>query len=331
MCRWILGEIHRNSTENSTCLFILNSLYQQLIIQHSGGEKQVTGTRNILSQNNCSRIPRAPQVTVIGSGRFENHEGISELDLKHLYQSSFHEDPLSPEDIANDLTQPYRWHMDAALYATSPRCCHIAPYHRHPPQQLHFPESRTMSVAAGATLFFSSARNFEGLSDKDKDFDVNTTVQYAPLPYEYMHNYKASADRPSIHKTGREQVLHTLLDWTWDEVQSDPSGKNPSNGQPHTQIAGCCVYSLTTTNPETGHKSLISNLQEVRDICHRLQMPVYSPESVYAHAWQRGGLVLLHNRGVMHSVSGKISRYGEGRLLWQCNLASGTAPSAWKN
>ncbi|KAJ4299958.1 hypothetical protein N0V90_005206 [Kalmusia sp. IMI 367209] len=51
---------------------------------HSGGEKQVTDSRNILSQNNCSRIPRAPQVTVIGSGRVENYEGIEGLNLKHL-------------------------------------------------------------------------------------------------------------------------------------------------------------------------------------------------------------------------------------------------------
>lgn len=51
---------------------------------HSGGKKQVSDPRNILSQNNCSRIPRAPQVTLIGKGHFEGYEGIPELDLKHL-------------------------------------------------------------------------------------------------------------------------------------------------------------------------------------------------------------------------------------------------------
>jgi alpha-ketoglutarate-dependent taurine dioxygenase len=55
---------------------------------HSGGEKQVTDPRNILSQNNCSRIPRAPQVTLIGQGHIEEYEGISELDLKHLVRRS---------------------------------------------------------------------------------------------------------------------------------------------------------------------------------------------------------------------------------------------------
>jgi hypothetical protein len=51
---------------------------------HSGGEKQVIDPRNILSQNNCSRIPRAPQVTVIGHGTIKGHEDIPELHLKHL-------------------------------------------------------------------------------------------------------------------------------------------------------------------------------------------------------------------------------------------------------
>lgn len=55
---------------------------------HSGGKKQITDPRNILSQNNCSRIPRAPQVTVIGQGHIEGHEGIPALDLKHLVSRS---------------------------------------------------------------------------------------------------------------------------------------------------------------------------------------------------------------------------------------------------
>lgn len=54
---------------------------------HSGGKTQVTDKKNILSQNNGSRIPRAPQVTVIGSGNTNGHEGISDLELKHVVWS----------------------------------------------------------------------------------------------------------------------------------------------------------------------------------------------------------------------------------------------------
>lgn len=51
---------------------------------HSGGKRQVTDPKNILALNGCNRLPRAPQVTVIGKGKFEEYEGIPELDLKHL-------------------------------------------------------------------------------------------------------------------------------------------------------------------------------------------------------------------------------------------------------
>lgn len=51
---------------------------------HSGGKRQVTDPKNILALNGCNRLPRAPQVTVIGKGHYEGYEGIPKLDLKHL-------------------------------------------------------------------------------------------------------------------------------------------------------------------------------------------------------------------------------------------------------
>ena len=57
---------------------------------HSGGEKAVMDPKNILSKNNCARIPRAPQVVLIGQGRFEGHEGLPALDLKHVVRLALH-------------------------------------------------------------------------------------------------------------------------------------------------------------------------------------------------------------------------------------------------
>lgn len=51
---------------------------------HSGGDKVVTDKKNILAQNRGSRVPRAPQVTIIGKGKWTGHEGLPELDLKHV-------------------------------------------------------------------------------------------------------------------------------------------------------------------------------------------------------------------------------------------------------
>lgn len=51
---------------------------------HSGGLKMVKEKDNILSKNGGDRIPRAPQVSVLGSGHFKDYEGLPEIHLRHL-------------------------------------------------------------------------------------------------------------------------------------------------------------------------------------------------------------------------------------------------------
>lgn len=51
---------------------------------HSAGKKAVSDPRNILSAYKAGRIPRAPQVGIIGSGKFQNYEGVEELEVIHL-------------------------------------------------------------------------------------------------------------------------------------------------------------------------------------------------------------------------------------------------------
>ncbi|TVY28774.1 putative dioxygenase [Lachnellula hyalina] len=300
---------------------------------HSGGKMQVTDSKNILSQNNCSRIPRAPQVTVIGKGDVEGYEGIPHLELKHLDQSSFHEHPLSDDEIERGCTRPYRWHMDAPLYESLPgfaTSIHAIEVPHVPDQQLQFPDGKSMPVAAGATLFFSGARNFELLSPEEQEFACNTTVQYAPRAYEWIRNCKASADGLTIESLGREKAFNELLEWNWEEVQAFPMvWKNHGNGKPHLQILGCCVYSLTTTDPVTGKSIVIDDIQEVRRICYSLQSKVYAPENIFAHRWEQGDLVMFHNRGLLHSISGQLSHYPDKRLMWQCSMASGALPEAY--
>lgn len=121
---------------------------------HSGGAKQVTDPNNILSLNNCSRIPKAPQVTVIGKGRVEGHQGLGEVDLQHLDHTSFHEAPLSDEAVRDGLTRPYRWHMDAPLYENLPGVAtvlHAVQVPDLPDQRLAFDDGQELEIAAGAT------------------------------------------------------------------------------------------------------------------------------------------------------------------------------------
>ncbi|KAK5121361.1 hypothetical protein LTR85_005527 [Meristemomyces frigidus] len=302
---------------------------------HSGGAKQVTDPNNILSQNHCTRIPRAPQVTVIGQGVVRGHEGTPDLDLKHLDHTAFHEEPLSDEAIRNGHTRPYRWHMDAPLYENLPGVAtvlHALEVPDLPDQTLDFPSGEEMDIAAGATAFFSGARNFDLLTPTEQQFAWNTTVQYAPRAYEWIKDCKATADGLSIAKKGREKDESALPSFNWEKVHSFPMvWKNPANGRPHLQILGCCVYSLRTTDPATGKTVTINDLDEVRNICHGLQARVYAAPNIYAHRWRRGDLVVFHNRGLMHSITGQLSQHPERRLLWQCNIASQSVPEAYSS
>lgn len=110
--------------------------------------------------------------------------------------------------------------------------------------------------------------------------------------------------------------------------------KNHGNGEPHLQVLGCCVYELRTKNPVTGEVTVISDVDEVRRICHKLTSKVYTPDTLYVHRWQEGDLVIFHNRGVVHSITGELTgtpgpEDPEKRLFWQCSMASGTAPVAY--
>lgn len=53
-------------------------------VTHSGGAKMVKDENSILSRNGGDRIPRAPQVSVLGSGHFKDYEGIKDLKLRHV-------------------------------------------------------------------------------------------------------------------------------------------------------------------------------------------------------------------------------------------------------
>ncbi|KAL3472726.1 alpha-ketoglutarate dependent xanthine dioxygenase [Aspergillus californicus] len=296
---------------------------------HSGGRDAVRDPKNILAANRSARIPDAPQVSVIGQGDFRNYRGIDELALRHLNHTEFHNTPLSDEDLAASYTRPYRWHMDAPLYETLPgrvTTLHCIETPSAQDQKIRFEDGEELAIAAGATAFFSGARNFQLLDPNEQEFALNTTVQYAPRAYEWIRDCKASNDGLTIASVGLEKGERELQDWTWDRVHSFPMvWRNHGNGQPHLQILGCCVYSLTTRDPKTGSISKIEDLMKAREICHRLQRKVYRPENIYAHRWRRGDLVVFYNQGVLHSITGQLDGRDK-RLFWQCSMASGTPP-----
>lgn len=110
--------------------------------------------------------------------------------------------------------------------------------------------------------------------------------------------------------------------------------RNPLNpDRPFLQVHGCCVFKLTTRDPKTGALTVMDDVQEVRRLVYKLQQRIYKAENIYAHRWEQGDIVIFHNRGVMHSITGQLAEYKEDtdkkRLLWQCTMTSTTPPKAW--
>lgn len=110
--------------------------------------------------------------------------------------------------------------------------------------------------------------------------------------------------------------------------------RNPLNPErPFFQVHGCCVFKLSTRDPITGNISVIDDVAEVRKIVYGFQKRIWAAENIYAHKWEQGDLVIFHNRGVMHSITGQLSQYKEQedkrRLMWQCTMTSGEAPKAF--
>jgi xanthine dioxygenase len=111
--------------------------------------------------------------------------------------------------------------------------------------------------------------------------------------------------------------------------------KNPLNpSRPFLQVHGCCVYKLTTRNPQTGEETVIDDVEEVRKIVYNMQKKIYAAKHIYAHRWIEGDLVIFHNRGVMHSITGQLEQHDakdKQRLLWQCTMTSGAPPKPFRD
>lgn len=94
------------------------------------------------------------------------------------------------------------------------------------------------------------------------------------------------------------------------------------------------MYKLTTRDPATGTFTVIDDVEEVRKIVYHFQKRIWAAENIYAHRWEEGDLVVFHNRGVMHSITGQLAKHKEDeskkRLMWQCTMTSGTPPAAFR-
>ena len=63
-----------------------------------------------------------------------------------------------------------------------------------------------LKLARGATCFFSGAQAFKNLSEEDKEFALNTTVEYAPHPYIFISSAKATWDGLTMVSEGKSVI-----------------------------------------------------------------------------------------------------------------------------
>ncbi|KZZ98835.1 Taurine catabolism dioxygenase TauD/TfdA [Moelleriella libera RCEF 2490] len=289
-----------------------------------GHGKTLDAKRSILHPD-LKTIPHQPQVQVIGNGFVDEYEGLKNFRLRHPHHRTFHATAIPDED---DLvaTRFYRWHIDAALYGLAPPVVTTLLAVRVPggrSQILRYDDGtgQELTVPLGTTAFVSGYSMYDNLSPEDQEFARTTTVEYAAHPYIWMSEAKSRSDGLGLHSQDKELPVSALPAIEQDKIQILPMcWVNPVTKRLALQVHPSAVRKLHLKDG-----TVIDNLEEVRDIVHRLQRPGIAPSMVYPHDWQEGDLVLFHNRGLIHSVVGAFAEE-EVRLFRQCNIAASHLP-----
>jgi alpha-ketoglutarate-dependent taurine dioxygenase len=285
-----------------------------------GHGKTLDVKRSVLHPD-LKTVPHQPQVQVIGNGHYDEYEGLQDFTLKHPHHKVFHKTAV-PEEEDLDFTRFYRWHIDAALYALNPPKVTTllavkVPKGRRQTLRYDDGSGEELDVPLGTTAFVSGQNMYELLSDEDKEFVRGAKIEYAPHPYVWMSPARSRSDGLGLVTEGLELPLEELPSIDEKAIKVLPMcWKNPVTGKLALQVHPSAIRAIHLPDG-----SKMTDLEEVRELVHRLQRPAISPKFVYPHDWEEGDLVLFNNQGVLHSVVGAFAPH-EKRLFRQCNLAS---------
>lgn len=303
-----------------------------------GHGKEFRHDNSVLKKDGCS-VKSQPQVQILGQGIFAadepGNENGEQIVLTHPSHTTFHDKPLSQAEIQDQKrTRFYRWHIDSALYDLSPPKVTTLLGIKVPPatqtQTIDYDDGsgEKLELLQGATCFVSGNAAYERLSEAEKEFALNTVVEYAPHPYIFISPAKATKDGLTMVSEGKEAAFSDLPPWEESKIKKLPMvWTNPLTKKHHLQVHGCCLYKLHTN---VNGKTVVLELEDARKKVHSMMRPAISPDKVLAHGWSQGDLVMFYNRGVWHSVTGEFKGVNHGqdekRLMHQCNIASGTDP-----
>ena len=290
-----------------------------------GHGKTIDGSKKSILHPDLKTVPHQPEVQIIGNGFIPEYEGLQNFKLVHPHHRKFHKHAIPETD---DLTHTrfYRWHIDAALYDLNPpkvTSLLAVSVPKGRTQTLRYDDGtgEELQVPLGTTAFVSGYTMYDILSDADKDFVRTSRVEYAPHPYVWMSATKSRSDGLGLLSEDLELPASELPATDPAKIQILPMvWKNPVTGRLAVQMHPSAVRKI-----HCGDGTVIEDLEQVREIVHRLQRPGIAPRLVYAHDWQEGDLVLFNNQGVLHSVVGAFAE-DEVRLFRQCNVAASEPP-----
>jgi xanthine dioxygenase len=200
-----------------------------------GNNKTENNKKSILSSHLTS-IPHQPQVQLIGHGVVHDHEGLTDVKLRHPSHKTFHKTRISDEDEAKGITRFYRWHQDAALYDLAPpkvTALYGISVPKGPHQTCRYDDGTgdELSVPLGTTAFVSGKATFDILPSELKSLAVRSKVKYAPHCFVWMAPARAHSTGLGMESDGLEMPLNTLPPWEESNIQILPV-VSPSNRVP---------------------------------------------------------------------------------------------------
>ncbi|KII86394.1 hypothetical protein PLICRDRAFT_700453 [Plicaturopsis crispa FD-325 SS-3] len=305
--------------------------------EHGHGNKRL-GKDSILHY--LRGLPAVPQVQLLGSGSIHAHANIPEITLEHPSHRTSHKTHISPEDEAGGVTRFNRWHMDAALYDLPvPRVTTLYGIRvpEGPPQTCKYDDGTgdELPLPLGSTAFVSGKTMFDAVPEELKSVAVRARVRYAPRPYEWMAPARLLSTGLGVEVEGLEVPYERLREWEEGKRKVYPVlWKNPVTGGLHFMVHPCCAAELLVDPLPQGTRAEgalypdgahLTDLGEVRELLYRMQRPGIAPQLVYPHDWRPNDLVIFHNRGVMHTVTGAFKE-GQVRVFHQCNLVASDEP-----
>ncbi|GAA5839166.1 hypothetical protein JCM11251_003694 [Rhodosporidiobolus azoricus] len=294
---------------------------------------QQKNKKNLVGAN--PGVPNEPMVRMIGRATLPvgYHGATEEITLTGGTHKGFHKEPLTDDEIEQGVSRFHRWHIDAALYNTHPPKVTALWAHKlpsGPPITVQWDVStaapQSLVAKPGLTAFLDSSAMYDSLSPEDKEWVNYSEVEYAPHPYLWIQDSKATDDAFSLVSEGKETTEGELPPVTESAIKRYKMvWRNPLTNEPSLQVHAIVARRLFIRRSPTEDFKVIEDVVEVREILYKLQKPFLRPENILVSPQGEGDLCLWHNRSLRHTAIEYPSSYPD-RIMHQVHVAGSDDP-----